>query len=1809
MEKTLEDHLLEAVEGLGKEDWKKFKYKLKHYKLKPGYNHIPWMILEEAERLEVVEEMTDHFGTRYGVEIAVDVLNAINKRKHADDLSQALREDDVNQSAVSATAQAPRQEGGDGLEQGQASDSQRGTEQEEEAGINPEEKTEIQEDPALEKTDTSPGGDPENPESLTAAGATEEEIQDEQGSGSELRRCDDRMDLQPLEKEERFNTLRQLCGSQQKRLRSLRDSTGTKQEVLGRKSQCPWKETFRKERRQAPCEVLSRLHLIRYVDDKLKLSHVLEIITRHQTPRSLADFPWHFLRKVLGLDGTARNMGLGQKAKGGDDKGEMDTGETLHPLDLICAVLSCSDPFLQQEILARMAMCQFALPLLLPSLKASQCTLLLWAMRGIATTWMPHTKAKSRGPREESLVLTLMPTFSFVRLGRCSVSKSRLLNEILSPLQQPHNFFVHRDMEAGNVPRKLANGLVEISWYFPSGKKSSDLFPEPLAVTNLRGDIKSHWQEFTFLTQVSSAVFILTDGVQQSDYELLSSLQASTTTYYFILTHQDGATNEMVDSLKNLTPALKLTQSQVLVRGQDTHHAHFVEKLRRSLRDTMTGAERKGRLSDMADVARGLEMKVDEDHEACQKGKTRAGDITREIKDVAKYKRDMLRLQGDLWKELARVEKERCQMRSQGDAAPEQYQSQLTARWLHLRGQQHTCGVPPGVTKFIAALRQLAPVEKRYFLKWLALQLDHVMWGDLSRQRPQDKEKPNRLDPRRLQEADELVSAASLGVEHFMRELGQLYEAECSMLKEGNIQEHQRKFRPLPGIAAELMLEGFPVELIDGDAANIPVQWVTDLLTQLHARVEGRSRLLVVTVVGAQSTGKSTLLNAMFGLQFATGSGRGTPGAFMSLRKVAGTSQEQLGCDFLLVIDTKGLKGPQWAIPHDNELATVVIGLSDIVMVNMVMENTTETKDVLQVVAHAALRTGEIGVKPFCQLVQHDFSDGSSRPPNMALLEQLKDVAQATARTEKGKATKLSDVMRYDAENHTWCLPGLWHGAPPVAPVNPAYSKSVEELRASLFEALQKTRPENRAAKDIPQFVEWMRSLWRAAKHENITLSFRNRLLAEAYNQLSMDYTELEWGFRKAMLFWASETETSIQNQPTGTLDKRASIQLQHEVQERVRQEVGKLVEGIELCFEREAASLQLMEKHREDFLRSAEGLGKELENDCFAKCQEAVEVAKGRHRLEVALGECHRQLGKKVSGLLEQCRASEDQLDSDVLDAEFERAWRETLSELPLSPLEKYNLEKRQIREEMETQLRKDLEHLEGTARELLGEARLLSDRPALPFQMRKEYLDLSAVRGIIERFTQACWERTEALAQSLIEDCKRYTAEKAASKAGYHEVYCRELLRMVNEPLRKCPSQQRRTSALFEVELKRHILGEAAAKFQKMHEDFIRENDTLQRLERLKPQYLSMFKARYWGRHECRDWAWDFCQWCLKPALEDYVSKRLGVEIVDDLVTKGGSSTFKSRIHFQYAVLKELLEREDFNGYVQYIQSHVEFVKSRIQRQLVTHYTEKASLGGLEEKVLSTITKKVCKVLACSEAEKTQPVATFLSRFCEELRQDLVIPRDSLEVILFQTTATAGEFSARLLHLVPLLQREVLAGWKNVEVQSRLSGLPVKPQDEMFKRVFGCGEQCPFCKVPCEAGGREHGEHFASVHRPQGLDSYRCEETNVLVFDVCSSSVVSNNWFQNADTAGQLHPYKEYQQYYPAWRIQPDPSIHASDYWKFVFKEFNEQFARVYKCLPARLPEDWCRLTKEQALQSLSKSTYMSSRVRLSQQDFPGT
>ncbi|CAM4688524.1 unnamed protein product [Lepidochelys kempii] len=404
----------------------------------------------------------------------------------------------------------------------------------------------------------------------------------------------------------------------------------------------------------------------------------------------------------------------------------------------------------------------------------------------------------------------------------------------------------------------------------------------------------------------------------------------------------------------------------------------------------------------------------------------------------------------------------------------------------------------------------------------------------------------------------------------------------------------------------------------------------------------------------------------------------------MLLIKVAGNFQQELGCDFILVIDTEGLKAPEMAkledsYQHDNELATLVTGLSDITIVNMAMENATEMKDVLQIVVHAFLRMEKIGKKNNCQFVHQNVSDVSAHEQNMRdrkhLLEQLNEMTKVAANMEKKcKEMNFSDIMDYDLEKHNWYIPALWHGLSPMAPVNLGYSQKVYELKKYLFEFLKDCSQE-RTPKDIPQFLEWVRSLWNAVKHENFIFSFRNSLVDEAYNQLSVKYAEWEWGFRKEIPFWVSEKETFIQNQPPDKLDPNLSIRLKSEAQEKLRQEAEKILNHLQQYFESGAANLHLIEKYKEDFRKSANSLRNELESYSFSKWQEAIHIKKGQHKTDSVLSEYKRKIEEKVDGLLNHCRKSNCKLNNDELEKELENMWRETLSELSLIPLQRRNI------------------------------------------------------------------------------------------------------------------------------------------------------------------------------------------------------------------------------------------------------------------------------------------------------------------------------------------------------------------------------------------------------------------------------------------------------------------------------------------------------------------------------------------------------
>ncbi|CAL8376873.1 unnamed protein product [Boreogadus saida] len=226
-------------------------------------------------------------------------------------------------------------------------------------------------------------------------------------------------------------------------------------------------------------------------------------------------------------------------------------------------------------------------------------------------------------------------------------------------------------------------------------------------------------------------------------------------------------------------------------------------------------------------------------------------------------------------------------------------------------------------------------------------------------------------------------------------------------------------------LCAQLLIDGFPLELVDGEASGIPLTWVKDVFSELRKMVDPESKIRVVTVLGIQSTGKSTLLNTMFGVQFAVSSGRCTRGAFMLLIRVNKEYSKEMNCDFLIIIDTEGLKSLELAQledshEHDNELATIVVGLSDITIVNIAMENMTDMKDILQIVVHAFLRM-KVGKKPKCLFVHQNLSDVSAHDNNLrdrtVLIQQLNEMTQAAAKVEKKEENKsFKEVMEYDPD-------------------------------------------------------------------------------------------------------------------------------------------------------------------------------------------------------------------------------------------------------------------------------------------------------------------------------------------------------------------------------------------------------------------------------------------------------------------------------------------------------------------------------------------------------------------------------------------------------------------------------------------------------------------------------------------------------------------------------------------------------------------------------------------------------------------------
>ncbi|CAK93240.1 unnamed protein product (macronuclear) [Paramecium tetraurelia] len=161
-----------------------------------------------------------------------------------------------------------------------------------------------------------------------------------------------------------------------------------------------------------------------------------------------------------------------------------------------------------------------------------------------------------------------------------------------------------------------------------------------------------------------------------------------------------------------------------------------------------------------------------------------------------------------------------------------------------------------------------------------------------------------------------------IGIEIFWRELIQF----------GSL-ERQLSINPIEALC-QIIRKGEPFELLDGDSQTIDKEILLKIIQKLHQ--DKNEKVLVLSVLGPQSSGKSTLLNNLFGCHFWTSVGRCTRGVHMQLIKVR--NKEKFGGLFnqILLLDTEGLQSPnQTDVEFDQKMSLFILAISDIILITV----------------------------------------------------------------------------------------------------------------------------------------------------------------------------------------------------------------------------------------------------------------------------------------------------------------------------------------------------------------------------------------------------------------------------------------------------------------------------------------------------------------------------------------------------------------------------------------------------------------------------------------------------------------------------------------------------------------------------------------------------------------------------------------------------------------------------------------------------------------------------------------------------------
>ncbi|XP_028372880.1 interferon-induced very large GTPase 1-like [Phyllostomus discolor] len=1564
-------------------------------------------------------------------------------------------------------------------------------------------------------------------------------------------------------------------------------------------------------------KLLQRLDLQQYYPKKMSRDHfhlIHKTSVYNTQPSCEKELPFYFLQKLLVLDyelrylvfreaGNTQNQ-LYPSASNPENKvldpyedlfEDSDTSTNtsatnprshIHPMDIQMAILHCADGFARQYIFLKLSICQFALPLLIPNPCNSQIEFSLWSLSHIRKSWQEARKPKENiSFKNKQMCRVPTPIVSFIRVGNnLSASKSQIMNCLLS--NRRHDIFFHRHCRGSTKDCLLMKGVVELCWFCPGGEEE-DRFGNCLALTNLHGDAKEHEKQLSFLQEVSSVIVVLmsTSDDNKENRKIVRDLSQSPKPLIYLLDN------------KEKTMASNSGQ-KVRIGIRNRNEAELTEELVTTIKCLLDLSQTVLSLENCIPYARKQGFLIDEDQRECKEAKEKAEVIVALLKEmkISQVKENFLPLQGHLWHLWCKKDKELYHLREKGNRSIEQHKSDIETEKQRIRHQQLTRAFP--LNDLLQAVLQFLQNHSEtqttlYFLQWLSVFLDNLtaghleklnekknaLWSLIQTEKQKAPKSSNVLDwQKKIEVISKEINDCTLGIEQLLREVGQIYEAleEVSATKD-------KLFLSLPQIAADLLISGVPIELMDGDASYVPLRWAAAVFDKVSEKL-GNKRLFVLSILGLQSSGKSTLLNALFGLQFTVSAGRCTRGAYMQLLKVEETFTEELGFDFVLVVDTEGLRAPELSNKsknRDNELATFVIGLANLTLINIFGENPSEMQDILQIVVQAFMRMKQVKISPSCLFIHQNVGEVTAKDQTMEgrrRLEQRLDEMAATAAEQEqcSGITHFSDVIKFDINTHVYYFAHLWDGNPPMAPPNPRYSHNVQELRSRiLMTAKEDSRGSILKISDVKSRVQ---DLWRALVNENFIFSFRNTREVMAMSKLETMYNSWTWELRSHVLDLQNQLINQIKNGIIQTLATSTIAAPLSEKFEAIKQELDK--------YFNEDPESEILIQWKVNFENKLINLKETLILDTKSKAEGHLSYKKNQEILDNKKSGYDKELLERSRELAITLEGK--QLSEEELQEKFNQLWEKWVYAVSstVPPVTEPNI---------------DVDS-EGILLEYFQKERdivnILKKNDRKIFQINyKEHINMSKKYGLISRKLEVYdKESIKTTTDHIVSQFNEIIDNIQKQQCDYNPNYFHEILRIIEDGVKSARTEEKYTfTSKYKIDLSSCLFRRASEKFKQMHEAFKRANDPVNYLESKKGDFFTSFKISCQGATSVTTFV-GFLWNKLTPAVSTTIWEKMVPTIAGEM--RATCPAFNgNRANLEKHILISLAENENFDDYWKYIHNPESFFMNYIQNHIKSYCADQGSenigknfkiiFTGIKTTILSAIHEATAKA-----QDQSSTGSGWLDFFCDELKSNLIFPRKDLINIEHQEIKDFEFLKEAMSEALDPAMTKVEKECLNPPVEEMVPEI----QKMLSEQLCGCWKQCPFCAAICTNTIPSHdGDHSVPFHRPQAVNGWRWRHSEELMIEYCTTYVASDFSFYVNPNDSICFPYKKYREAggeYATWSITPDTS--AQPYWKWFVCHFRSNLEEKYQkkfIHRGEIPDAWTKITKQDVLDDLKK------------------